>query len=350
MGIERQEATSFVDGGAVFLARPYTEAEWTPVRTAWWWHTVGMVFFPAAYPLLALTVWQRPSRQSLGRRIVWASLLTVSAWFVVGIPPLIVFSRRWYYLYRTRTDPAVAGLPSGSAAGPTTWYEWVAAKGRALVDRITGWFATDPRASLPPPPQPRPAFVPVPPARWYGPAPQRGHQGPVFDEPWSSLVAEAYRSVERIRWASSRAQGPSAARIAGAFREASVAAQWAWQVAARARDIEAALRSTNLPAMEQHLTTLEASDCDPSDIEAVRRSLTVQREAAGRMRTSSKRLLGQLERLVAQLGEAAVCAEELALGVLPPGDQAPGLTNAIDSIAAMRAALDIVEMPTGDLR
>lgn len=171
-----------------------------------------------------------------------------------------------------------------------------------------------------------------------------------FDAPWSSLVVEAARAVDRTRRAAARARGPAAARIADAVGETSIAADSARKIAARARDLDETLRSMNLTAMEQHLAALTESGGESADVDAVRRSIKVQQEAAERMKSSRTRLLGQLERLVAQLGEAATHAEELALGSLPPDDPAPGLTNAIDGLVAIRAALDTVENAVGNQR
>jgi hypothetical protein len=207
--------------------------------------------------------------------------------------------------------------------------------------RKVGSTTTPPQLPAPAPASiPAPASAPRPPVAAPPPA---ARQSAAFTEPWWSLVVEARRAVERIRLASARAQGPSASRIAAALGEGSVAADSAWHVATRARDIEAALRAMRLEAIEQRLAALEASGGDPADVEAVRRSLAVQQEAAARMRSSLTGLLGQLERLVAQLCEAATYADELALGVPEPGDRAPGLTSAIDGLAAIRAALDVVD-------
>src|SRR4051794_36483689 len=99
-----------VDGGAVLIAKPYDAEEWAEVRTAWWWHTVGMSLLSPVYPVVALTAWQAPSGQSLARRLVWAVTLTFSAMLIVGLPAFYIFSRRWYYLNRTQTDPADVGV------------------------------------------------------------------------------------------------------------------------------------------------------------------------------------------------------------------------------------------------
>jgi hypothetical protein len=170
VGPERR--ARFVDGGAVLLACPYTDEQWAPVARAWWWHMVGVYLLAPVYPLVALTVWQGPSRQPLVRRVAWAAILTAGA---------------------------------AGAAGPG---------------------------------------------------------------------------------------GP-----------------------------------------------------DADDRAAARRSLADQRDTAERMRRAAHRLQLQLERLVAQLGEAAARADELALGVLPADAPAPGLTDAIDGLTAIREALDTVDQP-----
>jgi hypothetical protein len=341
----------YIDGGAVLRAKPYEYAQWRPIRRAWWWHTVGMYFLVPYYPVVALTIWQRPSGQPVGRRVAWASVLTLSAVLVVGLPAFVVFSRRWYWLYRTQADPAAAGVPTERSYDKRGFFAWCATTGADLVDRLMRRFAarsapppalaSAPRPAPPPAPPPAPLARPTSPASYTARPVQRPNPG--FDEPWSSLVVEATRAVERIRQAAVRAQGPSVARIDDALREASVASETAWQVAARARDIEAALRSMHLDAMEHRLTALETSGGDPADVDAVRRSLAVQHESADRMRATVTRLLGQLERLVAQLCEAATSADELALGIRSSGDPAPGLTRAIDGLAAIRSALDTVE-------
>jgi hypothetical protein len=328
----------FVDGGAVLLVRPYTEAQWPQVRKAWWWHTAGMYFLFPYYPMVALTIWQGPSRQPLRRRIVWAGLVTVGALLLVGIPAFVVFSRRWYWMYRTRTNPVAARLPTGRPDAPVGSFDWVATKGAALADRFGHGPARRPvgPARVPPLPLAAPRVA-------LGPAARDDTTRRTFPEPWASLVVDAARAVDRIRWASTQTRGPSVARIADAHREASAAADTAWHLAMRAGQITSAIGAMDIEAKERRFAALDHAAADPADIAAASRSLAEQREAAERMQSAVPRLLGQLQRLVAQLGEAAARAEELAFGTYTPDARSLGLTNAIDGLVAIRSALDTVD-------
>jgi hypothetical protein len=335
----------FVDGGAVLRVRPYTEAQWLQVRKAWWWHTAGMVFVLPYYAVIALTLWQDTSRQPLLRRAVWAGLLTVGALFLVGIPPFVVFSRRWYWMYRTRTDPVAAGVPTGRPGATSDLFELVAAKGAELADWVEGLGGRRTArpigpARVPPRPVAAPRATP-------GPATRDDITRRTFPEPWASLVVDAARAVDRIRWASTQTQGPSAARIADAHREASAAADLAWHLAVRAGQITSAVGAMDIDGKERRFAALDHAAADPADIAATRRSLAEQRDAAERMQSAIPRLLGQLERLVAQLGEAAARAEELAFGTHAPDTRSLGLTNAIDGLVAIRSALDTVDTAAG---
>lgn len=333
---------TFVDGGAVLLTPVYTEAQWPEVRRAWWWHTVGMyVFFP--YAVAALAVWQEPSRQPFRRRVVWAGFLTLGALLVVGIPPFVVFSRRWYWMYRTRTDPVAAGLPIGRSEARSDPFGWVASKGAALADRFGHGPRRIPAAPVPSRLVAAQAPVRVAPAPVRTPVRRDDMTRRTFPEPWSSLLVDAARAVDRIRWASTQAGGASAARIAEAHREASGAADAAWSLATRAGQITNTVRSMDIESKERRFAALDHAAADPADVAAARRSLAEEREAAERMQSAVPRLLGQLERLVAQLGEAAARAEELALGTYAPGSPSAGLTNAIDGLVAIRSALDTVD-------
>ncbi len=313
-------ATS-IDGGAVFVERPYTDAQWASVRRAWWWHNAGMLFFPPFYPIAALTAWQAASGQPIWRRVTWATVLTLGAVLLIGLPALVVFSRRWYWLYRTKTSPSAAGvgnLPPDASRG---YLEWVAVGGAALADRLGS--------------QPRPPTT----------------AGLSLGEPWASLHREAGDAAQRIRTARARATGPAVAAIAHAESEATAAHLAAHRAANRAAEIERARRSMDAERIEARLSELDRRGRDDDDDwAAARRSLREQLATVERMAATVDKLEGQLHRICAQLGEAAARAEELAL--CPPGSTtAPAdLTTAVDRLAAIRHGLEQVqaELPGTD--
>src|SRR6476620_2472413 len=179
----------FVDGGSALLHRPYRTDEWAPVRKAWWWHTVGMIWLLPFYSVVALTLWQRPSRQSLGRRALWSTAMTVAALSVIGLPAFVAFSRRWYWLYRVDGDPELRGVGARQDGPASGYLAWFASTGASLTDAIVGG------SPAPPPPPPLP-------------------------DQWQALVTEAAAGEARLRAAASRATGPSAAAINRAAQEA----------------------------------------------------------------------------------------------------------------------------------
>ncbi|MPY92709.1 MAG: hypothetical protein GEV08_06440 [Acidimicrobiia bacterium] len=317
VGDAGQRRHEFIDGGAALLVRPYTAAQWDDVGKAWWWHVAGSVLFFPVYPLVALTVWQAPSRQSLGRRLCWAVYLVVLAALLVGIAPLVVFARRWYWLWRTHSDPLDAGLPSTLLDASAGFYPWVAIGGAALADRLTG--------------EHRPS----------APLPDRA----ALAEPWGTFVDEAVQAQQRIQLASARAQGPASPRITAAAAEAAAAANAAMRVAAHANQVVASVEAMKIPAVQLRLVELNAALNPSPDIEAAKRSLGAQIATAERMLSLTTQLRDLLQKLVAQLGEAAAEAEELVLGVRSR-DKQPDLTLAVDSLAAIRTALQSLENAT----
>lgn len=305
-------ATS-IDGGAVFVERPYTDFQWASVRRGWWWHSAGMLFFPPFYPIAALTAWQAASRQPIWRRVTWATVLTLGAVLLIGLPAFVVFSRRWYWLYRTKTSPSAAGVGNRPPDASRGHLEWVAVGGAALADRLGS--------------QPRP--------------PTTG--GVSLGEPWASLRREAGDAAQRIRAARARATGPAVAVIAHAESEATAAHLTAHRAASRAAEIEHARQSMDAERIEARLSELGRRGRDDDDWAVARRSLREQLATVERLGASVDKLEGQLHRVCAQLGEAAARAEELAL--CPPGSTAApaDLTTTVDRLAAIRHGLDQVQ-------
>lgn len=302
-------ATS-IDGGAVFVERPYTDFQWASVRRAWWWHSAGMFFFLPFYPIAALTAWQATSRQPIWRRVTWATVLTLGAVLLIGLPAFVVFSRRWYWLYRTKTSPSAAGVGNRPPDASRGHLEWVAVGGAALADRLGS--------------QPRPPTT----------------EGLSVGEPWASLHREAGDAAQRIRTARARATGPAVAAIAHAESEATAAHLAAHRAASRAAEIEHARQSMDAERIEARLSELDRRGGDDDDWEVARRSLREQLATVERMAASVDKLEGQLHRICAQLGEAAARAEELAL--CPPGSTAAptDFTTAVDRLAAIRHGLE----------
>lgn len=302
--------TRWIDGGSVFVERPYTDAQWASVRRAWWWHSAGMLFFPPYYSIAALTVWQAASGQRFWRRVTWATVLTVGAVLLIGLPAFVVFSRRWYWLYRTKTSPSAAGVGSRPPDASRGHLEWVAVGGAALADRLS---------RQPGPPTP---------------------EGLSPGEPWASLHREAEDATQRIRSARARATGPALTAIAHAESEASAANDAAHRAASRAAEIEQARRSMDAERIEARLSELDLRGRDDDDWAAARRSLREQLATVERMAAAVDKLEGQLHRICAQLGESAARAEELAL--CPPGSTAApaDLTSAVDRLVAIRHGLE----------
>jgi hypothetical protein len=297
----------FVDGGAALIVKPYTDDEWRQVRTAWWWHTIGMWCIPMYAPI-ALTIWQAPSRQTRTRRFVWAMLMWLSASLLVGLPAMLVFSRRWYWMHRTGTAPEDVGVGFKQPNGSDGYLPWVAVGGCALADRITR------RPEAPP---------------------------PALGEPWASLLSDAARAVSRIERAVARSEGPATKPMVAALNEATAAVVAAHRVANQASDADAALADMGLDRVRTRLAELEASTSP--DVDATKRSLGEQVAAGDRMRAYVTRLEQQVERLVAQLGEAAARADELAMCPPDQVELPAGMTDAVDRLAAIRGALESVE-------
>ena len=305
----------FVDGGSALLHRPYRTDEWAPVRKAWWWHTVGMIWLLPFYSVVALTLWQRPSRQSLGRRALWSTAMTLAALSVIGLPAFVAFSRRWYWLYRVDGDPELRGVGARQDGPASGYLAWFASTGASLADAIAG------ETQAPPPPPP-----------------------PLPDQ-WQALVTEAAAGEARIRAAALRASGPSAAAITRAAQEADQATAAVASVAHHAAEVDAARQRIDVVTIERRLAAL-GTDSDDTDVGATRRSLEAQLATRRRMDDRMIRLQRQLERTAAQICEAAAQAEELSI-YTPDVDAGPApLVDAVDGLTAMREALEEVDRAT----
>ena len=323
-----QPETLAVDGGAVLLVRPYSTEQWSEFRQAWWWHTVGMLLLLPWYALVALTVWQMPSQQTLLRRVAWASMLTLGAIALVGIPPFVVFSRRWYWIWRSNVAPADVGVPAVRPDPSLGAYHWIAAHGADLADRLgQRQLAAASRHTLSRRNQ----------NNWEAAARQ------AFTEPWASLVAEAGSARDRISLAASRSMGPAAVRIHAAHREAASAADLAWTLAEQVSSISLAVAAAPTSLATERLAELDASASRSSDVEATRTSLREQLATVERMELRVRDLQESLRRLVTQLGEAAIKAEELSVGASAPNARTPGLTDAVDGLTSIRVAIESVE-------
>jgi len=323
-----QPETLAVDGGAVLLVRPYSTEQWSEFRQAWWWHTVGMLLLLPWYALVALTVWQMPSQQTLLRRVAWASMLTLGAIALVGIPPFVVFSRRWYWIWRSNVAPADVGVPA-VRPDPSLGAYWIAAHGADLADRLgQRQLAAASRHTLSRRNQ----------NNWEAAARQAS-----FTEPWAPLVAEAGSARDRISLAASRSMGPAAVRIHAAHREAASAADLAWTLAEQVSSISLAVAAAPTSLATERLAELDASASRSSDVEATRTSLREQLATVERMELRVRDLQESLRRLVTQLGEAAIKAEELSVGASAPNARTPGLTDAVDGLTSIRVAIESVE-------
>lgn len=172
-------------------------AQWAEVRRGWWWHVVGMLVLAPVYPLVALTVWQEPSRQPLARHLPWSLVLTASSLVVVGIPFLGVFSRRWYRLRRADVDAASA-MPVDRAGRPDGVMAGTAAAGATLANRATGRMAR---------------HAPVGSVGGATATYTSAERTPRFEGPWATLVAEASIARDRIYASARGVRGPAAAAV-----------------------------------------------------------------------------------------------------------------------------------------
>jgi hypothetical protein len=317
---EPVNAAGYLDGGAVLVDRVYRDLEWRPVRAAWWWHTLAMVTFAMAllpvYSVVALTIWQAPSRQPLVRRALWATLLTLAAMFVIGLPAFVVFSRRWYWPWRTHVPPERVGVGRRPPDPSRSHFEWVATQGAALANAVTARLDRNDRAE----------------SESLGPR-------------WDSYVADAASSASRIMAARHLADRSAAPAILLAEREAAAARYAAQYGANKAAAIDRTRRSINTDQIHERLAVLDRSNGRTEDLAAARESLQAQLATAERMTAAVDRLEGQLQRICAQLGDAAARAEELA--VCPPGSttSSTDLTAAVDHLTAIRHGLEDVEDP-----
>lgn len=310
-----------VDGGAVLVARPYNLAQWASVRKAWWWHTAGMVFLFPFYSLIALTMWQVRSGQPFLRRVIWASMLTVGAPLVVGLPPFVLFSRRWYWLWRTRTEPFEAHVPATRPDPQASLFALVAAKGAEFADYLIGQLGKGPSNSH---------HVPEPAQQ-------------TLPDPWATLVAEAVAARDRIRRTTFRSVGPVAETVKAAAGEADAAVGLVSALAQRACSITYVLQTTPKKSLTQRLIDLGEDPSLSSDVEATKVSLREQLASIERLEQKVQNLEERLRRLVTQMGEAAIKAEELTLGVAASDAHLPGLTSTVNDLTALRAAFDSLD-------
>ena len=293
------------------------------MRAAWWWHTAGMLWLLPFYSVIALTLWQRPSRQPLGRRALWSGAMTIAALSVIGLPAFVVFSRRWYWLYRADSDPELRGVGAREDGPASGYLAWFASTGASLTDGLVG---RSPATPPPPPPPPLP-------------------------DQWQALVTEAAAGGARLRAAASRATGPSAAAIARAAEEADQATAAVASVARHAAEVEAARLRIDVATIERRLAALDGDDTDTDididtgtdDVGATRRSLEAQLATRRRMDDRMIRLKRQLERTAAQISEAAAQAEELSVYSPDVDAGSAPLTAAVDGLTGMREALEEVD-------
>ena len=295
-------APDFVDGGSALLHRPYRTDEWAPVRKAWWWHTVGMIWLLPFYSVVALTLWQRPSRQSLGRRALWSMAMTLAALSVIGLP---AFARS--RVAGTGSTGSTANLSSAASAPvrtarrPGTWRgsppqahrwrtAWPAVRRRRRLHHLHRRFPTNGRRSSARRPQAVPASVPLaaPPVRALrqSPAPRRRPIGP--------------RRVS--------------------------------SVAQHAAAVDAARHRIDVATIERRLAAL-GPDSDDTDVDATRRSLEAQLATRRRMDSRMIRLQRQRRRTAAQICEAAAQAEELSVYAPDVGARPDPLAEAVDGLA-----------------
>ncbi|MCB0962408.1 MAG: hypothetical protein KDA98_03770, partial [Acidimicrobiales bacterium] len=245
----------YADGATVLVRRPQAGATWTEVREGWWWHLAGMVLVPVAYPVAALTVWQQPSRQPLARRLAWATLLTLGAYLLVGLPAFVVFSQRWYALHRSATTPEDAGLADVDPAAASGYYGTVATVGRRIVDAVTGVL---PGADVP---------VAV----------------PMLAEPWGSLRDEAATAARRLDRLDVVALGPAGPAVARARGEAVAAFGSVARTAAQGAAVDQVLTGMDTEALERRLVELEGRRGSADDLAAAHRSLRDQLAIAERL-------------------------------------------------------------------
>jgi len=247
---------------------------------------------------------------------LWSGAMTLAALSVIGLPAFVVFSRRWYWLYRADSDPELRGVGAREDGPASGYLAWFASTGASLTDAIVG------RSQAPPPPPP-----------------------PLPDQ-WQALVTEAAAGEARLRAAASRATGPSAAAIARAAQEAGQATAAVASVARHAAEVEAARHRIDVATIERRLAALDGDGDDTDDVGATRRSLEAQLATRRRMDDRMSRLRRQLERSAAQICEAAAQAEELSI-YSPDVDAGPApLADALDGLTAMREALEEVDRAT----
>lgn len=304
---------SYVDGGIGLVTSPYDADGWRSVREGWWWHAAAMVAFPP-YAVVALVVWQRPSGQSLRRRIAWAVLISLGAVLLVGIGAFAVFSRRWYWWHRTQAHPRqVAGARRTGGPAATT----AADAGRHLVDRVTGAGRRLPRHDV---------------------------ALPLIDAPWGPLRDQVAGAATRVAALAQQADGPAAAVVARASIEVAAAFETAFDAAGRAAHAEVAHRAVDRERLVSDLAALDAASGDPADLDAARRALHEQLAIADRVAEELARTEGRLRRLAAQSGEVAARAEELVWSPIEPSaPDTRGLELVTDELVAVRRALDEVE-------
>lgn len=268
-----------------------------------------------------------PGPTSAGRWRFWA--MVIGALGIVGWVGQLSRGVIWLVTFDSVSDATSESI--GSSLGMIIglplvavlyWYFWSKPHEKLSLPRRF----VDQDAILPPPPSsPHPAVQP--------------ELGP----PWCEFVREAMVATARIAAARATAAGVASAAIERADTEASASLVTVSRVAENASDLDEARRSLDVEKVRERLEHLDTRFGASDDLDEARRALREQIAAEGRMAQVTTRLEGQLHRMVAQLGEAAVRCDELSLR---PPDQDVGagdVATAVDALTALRRALDDVE-------
>lgn len=172
------------------------------------------------------------------------------------------------------------------------------------------------------------------------PPPPPALASPELGPPWGELVREAIAATARIAGAQATATGLAVPAVQRASVEASASLVTVSRVAENASNLDQARRSLDVDKVRERLEDLDARFGASADLDEARRALREQIAAESRMAQVTMRLEGQLHRMVAQLGEAAVRCDELCLRPLDLDDGAGDVVAAVDGLTALRLALD----------